>query len=567
MDQQSAIAEHAPRVVESLCKHLNSPEAIVLISVGVLSLGVFALTRFWLYEMRPLRLELERATAKLTALDDAHAFVDAFDEFDEWAESSAFLSHPWREFVETLILPEPDCDPANRTIRNATQADQVFTTFSMIHDRVNIRLYTSISNLLLGLGVLGTFLGLSAGIYLAKGRLTDTTTAIEALNNLLGGASLAFTTSLVGLLSSLAYSFFEKRILYRTEVRLSSFNQQIERLLDRITPEKLAAQTLEQAERQTARLERFSSDLAVQLAEAIDEKMVLNVVPELRDIVHGLEDLAKVHDDRLVQAMEKLVNEFRRQVGGAFEDQLEGLAETLRKTSEMLERTLRESSQEVAKGTEQSIAQITVAGTELSAALRESSTTAAERILYAGTEAGKSIESGAQLFTKSQQALRETLRVAEDTLERGESVATALGESADRVATAASDTASLVKDVGPVASQLESAARSCRQVSEGLAGLSNQIGAATEVLLQGVREATESWETQADRFASTDEKLGSVFGQIEAGLIGYTTSIEEFWSKNDQHLGNALNHIAGAVEELREVAEDLHGNGKIGGAN
>ncbi|TOQ08322.1 hypothetical protein CGH04_20465, partial [Vibrio parahaemolyticus] len=68
-----------------------------------------------------------------------------------------------------------------------------------------MRYFNSVPNKLTGLGILGTFLGLVAGIYLASSGIgsNNIDEAKGALSHLLDGASLAFLTSIAGLITSM----------------------------------------------------------------------------------------------------------------------------------------------------------------------------------------------------------------------------------------------------------------------------------------------------------------------------------------------------------------------------
>ena len=119
------------------------------------------------------------------------------------------LGLPWTEFVETLILPEPESgDP----IRNTGEVSRYLNDATIISPKISSGFFQAVPNLLTGVGILGTFFGLAAGVGSAHSGLSsnkpDEITA--ALQQLLGGASLAFWTSIAGISCSILFVLVER---------------------------------------------------------------------------------------------------------------------------------------------------------------------------------------------------------------------------------------------------------------------------------------------------------------------------------------------------------------------
>lgn len=93
---------------------------------------------------------------------------------------------------------------------------------------INTRLVDTGSGTLVGLGLLGTFFGLTLGI---MGFDSSTTDNIQlSINSLLAGMGTAFSTSLVGMAGSLIYSFFEKKWRNKLVLNLFFFNEKVDSL-------------------------------------------------------------------------------------------------------------------------------------------------------------------------------------------------------------------------------------------------------------------------------------------------------------------------------------------------
>ena len=75
-----------------------------------------------------------------------------------------------REFVETLILPESESDDP---IRNTSEVSRYLNDATIIFPRISSGYYHAVPNLLTGVGILGTFLGLAAGVGAASSGLSS----------------------------------------------------------------------------------------------------------------------------------------------------------------------------------------------------------------------------------------------------------------------------------------------------------------------------------------------------------------------------------------------------------
>lgn len=127
---------------------------------------------------------------------------------DQPHEGKDFLHKAWSDYQQTFFLSE---DGLKKTI---SDAEEYFGTKTLLGKQVNLRFWTALPGLFLGLGILGTFLGLTLGIEGFDS--SDSDTIQKSIDGLLGGMSTAFLTSLYGMTVSLLFNFFEKEQFKRT---------------------------------------------------------------------------------------------------------------------------------------------------------------------------------------------------------------------------------------------------------------------------------------------------------------------------------------------------------------
>jgi hypothetical protein len=128
-------------------------------------------------------------------------------------------------------------------VESSIEPAELFNEQTIIDQKIDHKLYGAIAGQLSRLGILGTFVGLSAGIYLARGALagSDTAEMQIALTQLLGGAALDFWTSIVGVLSSIAFSRIENAALYSLRIKIKKIMKVFNGLIEVSTVEKNAA--------------------------------------------------------------------------------------------------------------------------------------------------------------------------------------------------------------------------------------------------------------------------------------------------------------------------------------
>ena len=118
------------------------------------------------------------------------------------------LTDAWREFEDSLITRSHN---ENQVVYKTDEASLFFSEERLLDQHLNLRFWNSVPALLVGLGILGTFVGLVWGLIPFSGINFEQTSEIQgAIKKLLAGVSTAFVTSVWGMLTSLAFNNLEK---------------------------------------------------------------------------------------------------------------------------------------------------------------------------------------------------------------------------------------------------------------------------------------------------------------------------------------------------------------------
>jgi hypothetical protein len=250
--------------------------------------------------------------------------------------------------------------------------------------KLNLRMLDTASGTLVGLGLLGTFLGLTVGILGFNS--SDSSNIQQSIQNLLGGMGTAFSTSLLGMFCSLVYTAFDKTMRNKLHRNLYSFTEKLDEqyyiddntlqemnqaaLVDKmikavqselnsklmysndsgenVTIGNAIREILTENTEQSKALKSFSTDLAMELNNGFDEvlsrQMQEKILPLMESVdattkavVEHIDQMASTVAspasgmmesvvDELKKSMTTIIDEFKTNLSGSATSQLEALA-------------------------------------------------------------------------------------------------------------------------------------------------------------------------------------------------------------------------------------------------
>ena len=524
----------------------------------------------------PLYRRLRNAKRELTDVNGALDFVDAFEGYNTHVEKA--LGLPWTEFVETLLLPEPESgDP----IRNTGDVSRYLNDATIIFPNISTGFYQAVPNLLTGMGILGTFVGLAAGVGSASSGLASSNPGeiTSALQQLLGGASLAFWTSIVGIVCSILFVVGERSVTRRLHIALVDWVGALESRLERVTPEGVALQQLEQARRTTTQLERFNTELIFSLEKALDEKIAGRLSPQLEQLVEAVEQLRadrSTDSGRMINdALDKFTAAMQDRTGSQFDemasivaelnrtlqDSVAGLAQSQHDARTALDSVLStvrtsmdDSASAMNKSLQESLGEIT-------SAVAAASEQMAERMTTSSTTAAAEMSNTVGSITEYLQSAAESL---DQSTQRSEQVLSGMTSFVEELNVLRGTIESTHRHIGSAAEPVVRAAREIREASdrtaETLSTTSNLVGRVDEVvnaLEQHEQSIASAWMRYQERFEDIDKSLAAVFQQIDEGLSGYCQQVREFANELDKTTSGTIRDLAGATAELSDSIEDL----------
>ncbi len=539
---------------------------------GSIVVLLFAFSGILIYHAIPLYRRLHEAKQELDGLKGEEEFAKSFEIYNSYAKEAFGL--PWKEFVETLVLPEPDSD---EPIRNPGEVSRYLNDATIIFPKIPFGYYHSVPNLLTGLGILGTFLGLAGGVGSASSGLSSGTPSeiTASLEQLLAGASLAFMTSIAGIACSILFVPVERITSRRLHITLDSWVGAIESRLERVTRAGVALQQLKEARRASTQLERFNTELIFSIEQALEEKIAGRLSPQLERLVETVEGLRRDRSTDAGQMIEQVLGRFadamQERAGSQFDEMAQivadlnrtlkdsavGLTQTqqdVRATLDSVMATVKESmdagAASMTETLQQSLGDVTRVLADASGNLAEqltaSSTAAVSKI--SGSLSG--LETAAESLDRS---TRQSERVLADMTNFVEQINTLRGtiEAAHRKIT------EVAEPVRRAAVDIRAASDKTADVMAGTRDMVDRVDTLVNNLERHQQSVAEAWNRYQNRFEGIDQSLAKVFQQIDDGLSGYCDQVKQFANELDKTTSETVQQLASATAELSGTIEDL----------
>lgn len=277
-----------------------SPEHIINnIFFGIMFIIFCIMILYRLLKDSKLVFEIIKATKELTIVssDNIDEHYEKICEKLSDEKEYKKLSYYWIAFKNSLFITEEG------KCYQAIDAGEFYNKENLLQDKMNFRLMNYVPQLLVGLGMLGTFLGLSIGL----ANLNLGTDNIDQLVTLINGTKTAFYTSLYGMYFSISISiifniyfgFYEEKILI------------LQNKINSIFKKYLKAEIIEKIKKE------------IILVRENTHKLSINVGNELVKGVQEYNKSSKEHLHNLTELVNTNISGLADNVSNAFEKRLE----------------------------------------------------------------------------------------------------------------------------------------------------------------------------------------------------------------------------------------------------
>ena len=287
-----------------------------------------------------------------------------FESLSQKMENSDLIKGIWRKYQRTLIsIPGKDGLEKYSTVESES-----YFSVAAFTEGMKGGLWSGLAGTFTGIGILGTFIGLTIGL---AGVDTSSTGALSSsISGLLGGMSTAFVTSIFGIVSAIVFGVWHSQNMKRFGDAVSRFTDALDQVFIRKSVEEILLEELAESRAQRAAMEQLSTDMAIsicdhlpdvldQLAEKMDSAMKGNLdtmlvglserqdkqTEQLMQISSNTSSLVSGGFDQLGDVLKKGVGQGAEELGNSLKNlsfDIASLAEGIR---DILDRSTKASSE------------------------------------------------------------------------------------------------------------------------------------------------------------------------------------------------------------------------------
>ena len=587
----------------------------IVFCIFIICFGAYYLWHFRI-KTKELRKILNEAIQKIpdssSYQDCRNKFAQNYHNINNYFKSPQFIfSHPWIEFTEQLIEPENNKE---QVFQNSIRPENFFTLEYLLKARnINSKLMESMPGMLVGLGVLGTFIGLivSLGGLL---NLKEIENIKEALDSIISGASMAFWTSVVGLFSSLAFNFISDHRISKLQTLLNRFNSILEKCLKFVTEEHLLTMHLEEMRQQGKYLENMDEKIATKIGDII-EKSSEKIGGKIQSAIsEGNQNISEKFLSDMGNRMSQGIGDFSQKQRENVEQILSALQESIPPLVSRLEaaqkkneegagallKNLEETTKSLMGHMESSIKSLTehlaLSSAEKQNQINRSLSESINSMKSDFVEIGQNLRGDmAQTLSDSSGAFKKLLtdlgEINKDILQKKQDSESVYKEQMEQVAgqlnSFAEHLGQIIAEIrGPVTESLQSAIsrfqlaadkqeeissknedyiHSIDNLSQSLQDAASAMSKAHQKLPDFIRQISQSndflqdvWRSYEKRFEDIDEEAAKIFTKIKDGLVSVSEESAKFIYDLNNQTSQFSNHLAQAVEELKEVVDSFN---------
>lgn len=506
----------------------------------------------------------------LTRLENAETEEDIAEVksvCDELRDKTLFfkcdvLIDAFSEYKQELSNVEKEI---GQTVKGACQvrADiEDYINIELVESTIEEHYLSQISGMMTGLGILGTFVGLSIG--LNSFDLSGTASEVEGkIAPLMNGIKVAFHTSICGMIYSLLFSYLYRKNSAKLEKAVNSFLDAFEQNVVPSTSNGSANTFVKYQERLCSHLEQNldyqnklqqqQKELAEQqlevLSEAFSKKfseiMEQKLVPNLQILSQSMNDFDGKIGQAQVDAIKLLTQAFLQQMNNSMAAEMEGYQRAMQESANAQMQTLEQYQNSI----EQIKYAVNTFGTNIQTLETEMKSTSKE-IRQLSTEFERCTKSVSDVQNE----------IIEQDAKLGDSV-TQITECLEQIHQLQSQMQSLTEDMTNTQKQQKQLSTNMRKQLQDIGKTENTIQENNQEQLQTIIDLFS--KTQQMLHNSVSEQMVQLFQEFsfsekqlnEKIVLKLSETIEDLWNADKQMSSSVEERMKDIENSLTQVLE------------
>ena len=509
-------------------------------------------TAYILYRGLEYRKWIKRLTSLLQGVKQEE-LVEKREFFKEKIDNNTYVGKQWNEFDETLVLSHD-----GRKLFNTVDASYFFNTQNLARGITDSRIISSAPGLLTGMGVLGTFIGLQLGMGSLNLNFANVEDLTKTIIPLVKGATVAFSTSVWGILTSIIFNLSEKTVEAYLRKKITFLQDKIDFLYPRI----VEAQELVHINAHSLESRNTMSKLAEQIGFSMQKALDSSLGPAIKQLVDASKELSEKQNLGSQKALTDLAERFMEAMSKEGENQRKnmesgasGLNEAINSVGLSMNEFMQKFNLQLGEWNIEKQGQI-----ELTKNIIEQGNSLSERSEQSQTALENTTSSINQAADKLDNAAGRMERFGGEMRLASESISTKQLEASRLSAQVSQENQSLVNRFMEMIIQIETVRDRFLEISTELKGSSDGIGVRTNEFLENMKTQIENWgkekndtQTLANNLINQSQSITNQADQSREALSEIADSIVN----SSEKMENASANIAELGIRIESAAEIL----------
>lgn len=272
---------------------------------------------------------------KLDADGNMNVYVAKFEDIRKKFNECETIRAIWNDFDKSLTHYK---DGVEERMYSIVAASEYFS-FQNFTQGMNMTFWQGYGGTFTGLGILGTFAGLTVGLSGIDMTSSDIEILKSGIAKLLSGVQFAFYTSLIGIIIAIIYGILHNRSVNNFRKNIQQFAGLIEEMFPRRTAEEWLAKNYLQSSEQTTALKNIGTDVGQIIVQNMDS-IISRLCDQIEDKITPLFENVCNSINKLGDGGTNAINETMSKLAGS---QMQGFADSLNNFTDSIQKTVSDS--------------------------------------------------------------------------------------------------------------------------------------------------------------------------------------------------------------------------------
>ena len=514
----------------------------VVIAIGILLFSVI-LYYWWQFKIKDTERKISILINSLQK-SGLNGFATLQNTIDSTLDRQ--LKNLLIETRDNLIEIEGDLGPEFYCLRNY---GDIWTARGVLNGRMNLSLFETMPNILIGAGLMFTFIFLSLALNDAGRAMEVNAERDAAMKSLIANAGGKFITSISGLLCSLSWNWRAKVIIDKLQGYMFQLHSALRTIAPDTAPQAIVKrqhlifkEMLAENREQVGQLKRFETDIAIAIAKAIGNELQPSFKTLGTELVDAIKELTERIGNMNEDALQKMISQFIEEFRGTSSAEMQEFKNVLSQLSKNLDAAGTKIGRELGSAGEN----FGSAAGSLEIVINKTHETV-EKLDISLQRAGNVVSEGSDRFEIISDKLVVNIKAVDSLL----SGADAFIERIERS----------IGILNNITDSLDDSVESQRSISiefrDGIPKMSKALSDAVTSISESSSAAAQTLTGIRTELDNTKNSIDQTVISLSSGVDQYTDKVRALHLILDEKIGEAISKIGSSVMELTDTIEDL----------